>query len=161
MELIYGAWISGPVHPSGHTFAKIAFNLLEAMAPSGKIAKSGGGSGRNESITRNRYRRQLQRQHPCEGPCPELVRSQQNKPAQCPAPVSPAASFQTPGRRLWLLPARYQPRQRTRVRRREEASGEINHLRLSSTRIKPDSTTKLFIIFVQYGTLFHVFLFCK
>jgi hypothetical protein len=32
------AWISDPVHPSGHTFAKMALNLLEAMAPTGKLA---------------------------------------------------------------------------------------------------------------------------
>jgi hypothetical protein len=33
------AWISDPVHPSGHTYAKMALNLLEAMAPSGKVVK--------------------------------------------------------------------------------------------------------------------------
>jgi hypothetical protein len=32
------AWITDPVHPSGHTFAKKVFNLLEAMAPSGKTS---------------------------------------------------------------------------------------------------------------------------
>jgi hypothetical protein len=36
------AWISDPVHPSGHTFAKMALNLLEAMAPTGKLATSTG-----------------------------------------------------------------------------------------------------------------------
>jgi hypothetical protein len=30
------AWITDPVHPSGHSFAKMALNLLEAMAPTGK-----------------------------------------------------------------------------------------------------------------------------
>jgi hypothetical protein len=36
------AWISDPVHPSGHTFAKMALNLFEAMAPTGKLATSTG-----------------------------------------------------------------------------------------------------------------------
>ncbi len=56
MELICGAgfnlekaesaarftWISDPVHPSGHTFPKMALNLLEAMAPKGKMAAPSG-----------------------------------------------------------------------------------------------------------------------
>ncbi len=34
------ARISDPVHPSGHTYAKMALNLHEAMAPTGKLATS-------------------------------------------------------------------------------------------------------------------------
>ncbi len=33
------AWISDPVHPSGPRYAKMALNLLEAMAPSGKVVR--------------------------------------------------------------------------------------------------------------------------
>jgi hypothetical protein len=43
----------------------------------------------------------------------------------------------------------------------EEAGGETNHLRLRSTRIQPDSMSKLFIIVAQYGTLFRVFCIVK
>jgi hypothetical protein len=44
------AWITDPVHPSGHTVAKMALNLLEAMAPSGKTtAPSGQKRKRDES----------------------------------------------------------------------------------------------------------------
>ncbi len=32
------AKITDPLHPSGHTFAKMALNLLEAMVPSGKTS---------------------------------------------------------------------------------------------------------------------------
>jgi hypothetical protein len=35
------AWMSDPIHPSGHTYAKMALNLLEAMAPSGKVVIGG------------------------------------------------------------------------------------------------------------------------
>jgi hypothetical protein len=64
MELICGAgfnpaesttrvaWITDPVHPSGYTFAKMALNLLEAMAPSGKTtAPSGRKRKRDESAS--------------------------------------------------------------------------------------------------------------
>jgi hypothetical protein len=40
------AWVSDPVHPSNHSFAKMALNLLEAMAPSGILPRGGGSSGR-------------------------------------------------------------------------------------------------------------------
>jgi hypothetical protein len=30
------------IHPSGHTFAKMALNLIEAMAPTGKVAATSG-----------------------------------------------------------------------------------------------------------------------
>jgi hypothetical protein len=37
------AWISDPVHPaSGHTYAKMVLNLIEAMAPTGKVAATSG-----------------------------------------------------------------------------------------------------------------------
>ncbi len=40
------AWVSDPVHPSNHSFAKMVLNLLEAMAPAGILSSQGGSSGR-------------------------------------------------------------------------------------------------------------------
>jgi hypothetical protein len=32
-------WIADPVHPSAHSYAKMSLNLLEAIAPTGTVAK--------------------------------------------------------------------------------------------------------------------------
>jgi hypothetical protein len=47
------AWVSDPVHPSNHSFAKMALNLLEAMAPSGILPSGGGSSGRKRKRKRS------------------------------------------------------------------------------------------------------------
>ncbi len=92
------AWITDPVHPSGHTFAKMVLNLLEAMAPCGKITKGGGSSGRKrkhgktdiDDSTSGSARSKERAQN---WPDPRSGGLQQYMPIAHPAPVSPAAAF--------------------------------------------------------------------
>jgi hypothetical protein len=88
------AWISDSVHPSGHTFAKMALNLLEAMAPSGKIAaptrkkrKRNNSETGNDSSGRNRSKERARAwSEPRRGSPPPRPFTRQQQSVRSPAP---------------------------------------------------------------------------